>query len=72
MTTTPRTLTELPNRPALYALMSGAGARADIAYVGTAGKLRQRITQHLVRRDSSVTTGTSAVQLNPDYVTEVR
>jgi len=28
--------------------------------------------QHLVKRDSSIATGTSAVALNPDYVTEVR
>ena len=28
--------------------------------------------QHLVRRDSSVTTGVSAVSLNPDFVTEVQ
>jgi hypothetical protein len=27
--------------------------------------------EHLVRRDSSVATGTSAAQLNPDYVTEL-
>ena len=30
------------------------------------------IRQHLVRRNSSVTTGESAVSLNPDLVTEVR
>jgi hypothetical protein len=42
------------------------------AYVGIAGNLRNRIHQHLVRRDSSVTTGTSAVVLNVDYITEVR
>jgi hypothetical protein len=43
-----------------------------VAYVGVAGKLKQRVIQHLVRRDSSVATGTSAVVLNPDYVTEIR
>src|SRR5688572_28603163 len=42
------------------------------AYVGIAGNLRNRIHQYLVRRDSSVTTGTSAVVLNVDYITEVR
>ena len=40
--------------------------------MGIAGKLKQRVAQHLVNRDSSVATGTSAVVLNPDYVTEVR
>ena len=42
-----------------------------MTYVGTAGKLKQRIIQHLIRRDSSVTTGTSAASLNPDYVTNL-
>jgi len=41
------------------------------AYVGIANKLRQRIDQHLLKRDSSVATGTSVATLNPDYVTEV-
>jgi hypothetical protein len=35
-----------------------------------ADDLRRRIGQHLVRRDSSITTGVSA-SLNPDLVTEV-
>jgi len=37
-----------------------------------AGKLRQRIGQHLVGRDSSVAVGTSAAGINPDYIKEVR
>lgn len=65
-------LSTLPATPAIYALMGGHGSRAYVAYVGIAGKLRGRIRQHLVLRDSSVTTGTSATMLNPDYVTQVR
>lgn len=65
-------IAELPRTPAVYALMGGEGARAYVAYVGIAGNLRGRIKQHLVLRDSSVATGTSAATLNPDYVTEVR
>jgi len=62
----------LPNTPAVYALYSGGrGVGRYGAYVGIAGKLKQRITQHLIRRDSSVTTGTSAASLNPDYLTEL-
>ena len=64
-------LTDTPNRPAVYALYAGSGGSRYVAYVGVAGKLKQRLIQHFVRRDSSVTTGTSAVGLNPDYVTEV-
>ena len=69
---TRQTLADLPNHPAVYALMGGHGARAYVAYVGIAGRLRKRIAQHLILRDSSVTTGTSAASLNPDYVTSIR
>lgn len=40
--------------------------------MGVAGKLKQRVLQHLVRRDSSVTTRASAVVLRPEYITEIR
>jgi hypothetical protein len=62
-------ISSLPNTPAIYALYGGKGQRKFVAYVGIADKLRQRISQHLVRRDSSIVTGTSIVSLNPDYVT---
>lgn len=62
-------ISSLPNTPALYALYGGKGKRKFVAYIGIADKLRQRISQHLVRRDSSIVTGTSIVSLNPDYVT---
>ena len=53
--------------------MYGGHDRARyVAYVGIADKLKRRIVQHLVSRDSSIATGTSAVGLNPDYVTEIR
>lgn len=62
-------ISSLPNSPAIYALYGGKGQRRFVAYVGIADKLRNRISQHLVRRDSSIVTGTSIVSLNPDYVT---
>lgn len=62
----------LPNVPAVYAMFGGQGRSRFVAYVGLGSKLRGRIEQHLVRRDSSVTTGVSAVSLNPEFVTEVR
>jgi hypothetical protein len=64
-------ISDLPNAPAVYAMYGGQGRSRYVAYVGLGSKLRGRIEQHLVRRDSSVTTGVSAVSLNPDYVTEV-
>ena len=69
---TTATISSLPNTPAVYALMGGHGRNRYVAYVGIAGKLRQRIIQHLVNRDSSVATGTSAACLNPDYVFGIR
>lgn len=64
-------VSELPQVPAVYAMYGGQGRGLYVAYVGIAGKLKNRISQHLIRRDSSVATGTSAVALLPDYVTEV-
>lgn len=63
---------KLPTSPAVYALYGGRDGRAYVAYVGMAVNLRRRIFQHLVTRDSSVTTGMSAVGLRPEYVTEIR
>ena len=63
---------KLPDTPAVYAMYSGKGKGLYCAYVGVAGKLKQRVLQHLVRRDSSVTTGASAVVLRPEYITEIR
>jgi hypothetical protein len=63
---------DLPDTPAVYAMYAGRGQGFYCAYVGVAGKLKQRVLQHLVRRDSSVTTGVSAVVLRPEYITEIR
>lgn len=65
-------LADLPSVPAVFALYGGAGSRTYVAYVGIADQLKRRVTQHLVRRDSVVTTGTSATGLHPDYVTALR
>ena len=66
------TISDLPNNPAVYAMYGGQRQRLYVAYVGVAGELRNRVLQHLVKRNSSVATGTSAVILNPDYVTELK
>lgn len=65
-------ITDLPDCPALYALCGGMGKRVHVAYVGITDSLKRRAAQHLLSRDSSVATGTSAVGINPDYVTEIR
>lgn len=67
-----RSIAELPNVAAVYAMYGGNRQNLYVAYVGIADVLKRRVGQHLVRRDSSVVTGASAVSLNPDLVTEVR
>ena len=67
-----QSISQLPKVAAVYAMYGGRGRSKYVAYVGIAKSLRSRAEQHLVRRDSSVTTGASAVSLNPDLVTEVR
>ncbi len=67
-----RSISELPNVPAVYTMYGGQRRSLHVAYVGVAGKLKRRVTEHLVKHGSSVTTGASAVVLNPDYVTEIQ
>lgn len=63
---------DLPNIPAVYMLFGGKKGNKFVAYVGIADKLRRRVSEHLIRRDSSITTATSIVSLNPDYITEIQ
>lgn len=72
MTTTLRRIGDVPNVPAVYALYGGGGAAAYVAYVGVADRLRARLAQHFLRRDSSVVTAVSAVALVPENVSEIR
>jgi hypothetical protein len=65
-------IADLPSRPAVYALYGGRGRGAHVAYVGSARDLRTRLTQHLIRRDSSITTGAAVVTLNAHLVTQAR
>jgi len=62
---------KVPKAPALYAMYAGPDRKLDCVYVDVAVDLRSRLIQHFVRRDSSVTTGGSAVTLNPNLVRRV-
>lgn len=66
------TVSDLPQIPAVYALYGGQRKGLYVAYVGVAGKLTNRVSQHLVRRDSSVATGMTAGILNSDFITELK
>jgi hypothetical protein len=63
-------ISRLPAVPAIYAMYGGDTSR-HVAYVGMGKSLKGRVAQHLVRRDSSVVTGTTAVGLNVNHVREV-
>ncbi len=65
-------ISDLPNSPAVYAFYGGRGRSSYVAYVGVTRVLKSRVIEHLVKRDRSVATGTTAVVLNPDFVTEVK
>ena len=58
----------IPRIPGIYAFHAGAGRVQSIAYVGSSGNIRNRVSQHLEYRDSSVATGASAASLNPDRI----
>jgi hypothetical protein len=64
-------ISQLPSRPAIYALISGRGQQRAFSYVGIADELKRRVVQHIERRNSSITTGSSAVSLDPEKITEV-
>ncbi len=69
MTSQVSSVYEVPRVPAVYAMYGGEGVRSGwVAYVGIAGNLHKRLDQHFIKRDSSVTTGTSAVGVNVDHV----
>ena len=60
-------LKPIPNKPGIYVMHDEGG----VAYVGQSGTLRERIRQHLIKRESSVTVVSAPVMLNPDKVTHV-
>ena len=60
------------NISSVYAIFGGKDNRAYPAYVGLANRLKRRIIQHLIKRNSSVTSAIALVRLNPDNVTELR
>jgi hypothetical protein len=65
-----RKISQLPTCPAVYALIGGRSEQ-ELAYVGVSDELKRRITQHIEKRSSSITTGSSIVSLDSSKVTRV-
>ena len=64
-------IADVPDKPAVYALCSGRGEHLSVAYVGETAELKTRLRQHLVTRNSSITSSERAVSVNPDAITFV-
>ena len=58
-------LDSIPTEPGIYAMYD---RNNKAAYVGESRKLRKRIKDHIVNRDSTAVTRLSPTMLNPDYV----
>jgi len=65
-------LGEVPNIPCVYIFLGGKERAEHIVYVGIANKLRDRLIQHLVNYDSSVTCGMSTARIIPDKVSKIK
>lgn len=63
---------EVPKWEGIYAFFEGHPDKVACAYVGESGNLNSRIKQHLVLRNSSVTTGRSVVGLRADLIRYVQ
>jgi hypothetical protein len=57
----------VPRVPAVYAMYAGEPPRTWVAYVGMAGNVHARLSQHFIRQDSSIVAA-SAVRLDLDYI----
>lgn len=62
----------MPKWEGIYAFFEGDPDKVACAYVGESGNLNSRIKQHLVLRNSSVTTGRSVVGLRADLIRYVQ
>ena len=58
---------KVPNIPAVYCL----NEKNDVIYVGTSGRLKDKLRHHFIRKDSSIKIGTIAASLNAECVDEV-
>ena len=60
----------LPQLPGINGFKRPNNIQDNYSYIGLSNKLRESVSQHLLKRDSNVTTGASAISLNPDKIAE--
>ena len=51
----------LPQFPGIYGFKRPNNIQDNYSYIGLSNKLRESVSQHLLKRDSSVATGASAI-----------
>ena len=60
----------LPQFPGIYGFKGPNDIKDNYSYIGLSNKLRERVSQHLLKRESSVATVATAISLNPDKIAE--
>ena len=60
----------LPQFPGIYGFKRLNNIQDNYSYIGLSNKLRERVSQHLLKRESSVATVATAISLNPDKIAE--
>ena len=60
----------LPQFPGIYGFKRPNNVQDNYSYIGLSNKLREIVSQHLLKRDSSVATCASAILLNPVKIAE--
>ena len=58
----------LPQFPGIYGFKGPNDIKDNYSYIGLSNKLRERVSQHLLKRESSVATVATAISLNPDKI----
>ena len=54
----------IPSFPGIYAFKGAYDRREEYSYVGMTNNLKERVSLHLIKKDSSIVTGSSTISIN--------
>ncbi len=60
----------LPQFPGIYGFKRPSDNKGAYSYIGLSNKLRERVSQHFLKRDNSVSKSANEISLNPDKIEE--
>ena len=60
----------LPQLPGINGFKRPNNIQDNYSYIGLSNKLRESVSQHLLKRDSSIATGSSDISLNQENIAE--